>query len=139
MAPKPPGKVLTHPIWKDDRRLQEAATVGFRSMKRGRDQGTDALHLLQSALIALEGQPAWYDETVDDAGNLTQVPTALFGPYAWGNEDTGPGACYFGPNTENAVKDFQSKIGGGLLAVDGIAGMQTLQAMDFQLNWHLGG
>lgn len=136
MAPKPPRNALTHPLWKDDRRLQEAAKVGFRSMKRGRDQGTDALHLLQSALITLEGQPAWYDSIEDDAGNYKQVPGALFGPYAWGNEDTGPGACYFGPNTENAVKDFQIKAGKGLLAVDGIAGMQTLQEIDFQLNWH---
>ena len=125
----PPKTIVIRPlrsrVWKHDGRLQQAATTAFRSLKRGRDQGTEALHLLQSALIGLEGRPS--GSFVSGPGGDEDVREQLFGPNNWGDETGGPGRCYFGPNTENAVWDFQSK---SPLDADGIAGIETLQSMD---------
>lgn len=116
-------------VWKGNRRLQEAATTAFRSMKAGRDPGSEAVHLLQSALIALDGRSSQSFMLGDDD---EPVREKFFGPYAWGDE-TGEGSverCYFGRHTENAVRDFQAKRDLVVGEIDGIAGIATLHDMD---------
>lgn len=129
-------RALRSKFWKHNGRLQQAATTAFRSMKIGRDQGTEALDLLQSALRDMDGR----------AGAKVIPPNEpeyyrRFGPYNWGDEATGPGRCYFGPNTENAVRDFQAKIPQELaeLEADGIAGIATLRELDDYLLFYFDG
>jgi hypothetical protein len=102
--------------WKDNQRIQEAALTPCRPMQKCRDRGTEALFLLQGALLLLEGEPAF-----DGAGT--------FGPFDLGNEHESLETCFFGPRTQQAVRDFQSQVV-QIENIDGIAGVQTLHFMD---------
>jgi len=112
---------LQYDEWKNIYRLDEAATVPFRSMKRNRDSGTLALYRFQLVIVRFSQLPA--------------PRGGLFGPFDFHlhgervadplKDDYYKGR--FGQHTELAVQDIQSKL---FLSIDGIAGIETLSAMD---------
>ena len=136
--PAVPGHELGAKYGNHNRRLREAASTGFRSMLIGRDQGTEALLLLQGDLIGLGGWPAstYKDSPNGDGFHLIQGKrnAPVYGPCDLGDEADSQEGCYYGPRTERAVRDFQAKTG---IDADGIAGMLTLQAMDLYLHFHM--
>lgn len=105
--------------WKSYPRVQEAASVPYRSFVKGPyDKGTEALYKFQLGVIL--------------CGGLTG-PGGVIGPFSddLGGEFPDGGAfetCFFGPHTEKAVRDIQTKL--KLKLVDGIAGIETINAMD---------
>jgi murein L,D-transpeptidase YcbB/YkuD len=116
---------LQNKLWQNNERLKQAAFTAFRSMQKGRDKGTLAVFKLQQGIDFMNGRAA-----PDGSG--------LFGPFAsdLGGEHTFEEGekffrnCFFGPNTEAAVRAIQAKLG---LNVDGKAGIETLPAMDLVL------
>lgn len=115
---------LTAKWWKHDRRLQEAKTTPFRSMKEGRDLHTESIRLLQGALFLVDGSVA-----------LLAPGSVKYGPFTIPSSEHDPADgknCEFGPHTRKAVEKFQEQSG---LDVDGFAGIMTLRVMDMQLNF----
>ena len=110
-------------FWKHNARLQEAKTRPFRSMIKGRDTGTEAVQLLQAALVRLDG-------TINFLGGDSVVSGPFFIPAS--EFDPGDASrCAFGLHTEKAVKLFQ---GQSRIEVDGFAGIMTLRVMDMLLS-----
>lgn len=112
--------------WSDIPRIQEAATMPFRSLQRNHDSHTDGVRLLQIALKLV--------------GKLSFIgPDGKFHPF--GPYNIAPGefsandssGCWFGLTTETAVKRFQGSMQS---TFDGKAGSDTLHGMDFILKLH---
>lgn len=115
---------LTARWWRHDRRLQEAKTTPFRSMKQGRDLHTESVRLLQGALFLVEGSVA-----------LLAPGSVKYGPFSIPPSEHDPEnakSCEFGPHTRKAVEKFQEQSG---IDVDGFAGIFTLRVLDMQLNF----
>lgn len=113
--------------WSDIPRIQEAATMPYRSLQRNRDSYTDGVRLLQIALklvgklsfIGPDGKPHPF-------GPYNIAP----GEFPDENDSSG---CWFGLTTETAVKRFQRSMQS---TSDGKAGSDTLHGMDFIIKLH---
>ena len=113
-------------------RLNEAATTAYRSLKPGRDTGTEALQKFQEVLSFI----GTLQKSLIDEGD------GVFGPYGLGTEydSTDESNCSYGTLTQSAVSSFQStckafalpeySAGTVRMICDGLAGMQTLDMMD---------
>jgi hypothetical protein len=126
---------LTADFWKNDSRLQAAATKPYQAMKQNLDHGTSSLQLFQQALT-------WI-------GTCNQAPllsgTGTFGPFDLSTDYQNDATqCAFGSQTKAAVKAFQtafagmvtigSSSGSSAIVADGAAGIDTMALMDMVLN-----
>lgn len=117
-------------------RYTQALTVPFQSLRMGRSDSPDesaAVANLQKNLNLLT--TFWYllpEDLQSSPGgvpNPEMIMKGVFGPYYLGDEAE-EGAAYFGPLTEQAVRDFQEEV---RIEVDGKAGMNTLRELSFRV------
>src|SRR6266480_4442736 len=123
-------KVLKSDDFKDDDRIQLAASVPFHSMQMGRDGGTDSITRLQGALIELELFNNLLPPKHRPVGPLgaSGPPSAGWGPFEV--EGFERQQQQFGFTTQLAIQRFQRQAGMRGSDVDGKAGIQTLKRLD---------
>jgi len=117
-------------------RYTQALTVPYQSLRMGRADAPDerdAVATLQKNLNLLT--TFWYllpeglQASPGGVPNPDMIIKGVFGPYHWGDE-ADEKAAYFGPCTEQAVKNFQEEV---RIDADGKAGMNTLRELSFRV------
>jgi len=113
--------------WANVRRLQEAASVPFRSLQFGGGDDEFVVQKLQRALLFLEENYSRFPD------RFLPHPFGPFGPpgVQWGPFDfDDPRETFYGIRTAFSVMKFQKQAG---LRSDGKSGMQTLPRIDEML------
>jgi hypothetical protein len=115
-----------------NKRIREAGTVPFRSMRWGReeDEGTTAVLIVQLALRNIELNSWYLPPHLRPRGKWNGKRPKFWGPFLISKEEMEKRS--YDRWTHNAVLVFQGQDG---LKADGKAGIQTLTRLDEIVYW----